>query len=171
MKGEVEGFTPVREVRIPHKHAANGDGDTLPIFHQIPDTATKEKPAPCVIIVTGLDGYRTELCCWAEGWRRNGVALCVMEIPGTGDSPAAPKDPESPERLWSTLLDWLDTQDRVDNKKLCVWGFSTGGYYTIRAAHTHADRLAGVISLGGGTHHMFDPEWLDEVGHLEYPFE
>jgi hypothetical protein len=26
-------------------------------------------------------------------------------------------------------------------------------------------------ALGGGCHHMFDAQWLDEVNHLEYPFE
>lgn len=124
-----------------------------------------------MMIMTGLDGYRTELITWAEGWRRNGVAVIVVEIPGTGDSPAIAKDPLSPDREWSSLLDWVDTQERIDSKKLGVWAFSTGGFYAIRLAHTHPDRLAGVAALGGGTHHMFDPAWLNEVNHLEYPFE
>jgi alpha-beta hydrolase superfamily lysophospholipase len=171
LKGEVGGFSPVHEVLIPHNHGIEGEGKDLPVFYQVPDSATKEKPAPTVVIITGLDGYRTELAVWAEGWRRNGVAVVVLEIPGTGDSPAAPKDPKSPDRQFSTLLDWIDTQERLDSKKVCVWGFSTGGYYAIRLAYTHPDRLAGSISLGGGTHHMFDPEWLSEVNHLEYPFE
>jgi hypothetical protein len=171
LKGEVEGFSPVHDVQIPHKHKAGLDKDTLPVFFQVPDSATKEKPVPAVIIMTGLDGFRTELCVWAEGWRRNGVALIVMEIPGTGDSPADPKDPKSPDRQWSTLFDWIDTQNKIDSKKLCAWGFSTGGYYTTRAAYTHHDRLLGSVNLGGGVHHMFDPEWLNEVNHLEYPFE
>lgn len=121
--------------------------------------------------MTGLDGYRTELAVWMEGWRQKGVATVVVEIPGTGDSPAAPSDPKSPDRQWSSLLDWVDQQDSIDKSKVCVWAFSTGGYYAIRLAHTHPDRLAGVVALGGGAHHMFDPEWLDEVNHLEYPFD
>lgn len=121
--------------------------------------------------MTGLDGYRTELCVWMEGWRRNGVATVVVEIPGTGDSPALASDPTSPDRQWASLLDWIDTQERVDRTKICVWAFSTGGYYAIRLAHTHPDRLAGVVALGGGVHHMFDAEWLDNVNHLEYPFD
>jgi len=171
LKGEIGGFSPVHEVLVPHKHAIESDGKEIPIFHQVPDSATKENPAPTVVIITGLDGYRTELCVWAEGWRRNGVATVILEIPGTGDSPAAPNDPKSPDREFSSLLDWMDTQERIDSKKVCVWGFSTGGYYAIRLAYTHPERLAGSISLGGGTHHMFDPEWLSEVNHLEYPFD
>jgi len=121
--------------------------------------------------MTGLDGHRTELVVWAEGWRQVGVATVVVEIPGTGDCPAKADDPTSPDRLWSSVLDWVDEQEDIDNKKVCVWAFSTGGYYAIRAAHTHPDRFAGLAALGGGCHHMFDKEWLDEVNHLEYPFE
>jgi predicted dienelactone hydrolase len=171
LKGEIGGFSPAHEVLIPHAHGIEGEGKNVPVFHQLPDSATKEKPAPCVVIITGLDGYRSELIVWAEGWRRLGIAVVVVEIPGTGDSPAAPKDPKSPDRQFSSVLDWIDGQDKIDSKKICVWGFSTGGYYAIRLAYTHPERLAGSISLGGGTHHMFDPEWLSEVNHLEYPFE
>ena len=71
----------------------------------------------------------------------------------------------------SSLLDWCDLQPGIDSRSLVLWGFSTGGYYSVRAAHTHKERLKGAICLGGGVHHMFDKEWLDEVNHLEYPFE
>lgn len=124
-----------------------------------------------MIIMTGLDGYRTELVVWAEGWRQVGVACMVVEIPGTGDSPATPDDPKSPDREWSSLLDWVEAQESIDQSRKCVWAFSTGGFYAIRLAHTHPNRLQGVVALGGGTHHMFDPQWLDNVNHLEYPFE
>ena len=171
MKGEAEGYSPVHEVLIPHTHALPHEGKQIPIFHQVPDSATAESPVPCVIIITGLDGYRTELAVWAEGWRRLGVAFVCIEMPGTGDSPADAKDPLSPDRLYTSMLDWLEKQEKIDNKKLCVWAFSTGGYYAIRLAHTHPDRFAGLVALGGGCHYMFDPRWLNEVNHLEYPFE
>jgi hypothetical protein len=101
-----------------------------------------------------------------ESWRKNGVATLILEIPGTGDCPADPSDPLSPDRLYSSLFDWIGEQQVI-----AVWGFSTGGYYAIRVAHTHHEKLAGVVSQGGGCHYMFDPKWLDEVNHLEYPFD
>ncbi|KAK8183365.1 Alpha/Beta hydrolase protein [Phyllosticta capitalensis] len=162
---------PVHEVQIPHTHAVEGEGKTIPVYHQLPGGASKSNPAPLVIIMTGLDGYRTELAVWAEGWRRNGVGVVVVEIPGTGDSPALASDPTSPDREWSSLLDWVDAQEAIDSKRVAVWAFSTGGFYAIRLAHTHPRRLAGVVALGGGCHHMFDREWLDHVNHLEYPFD
>ena len=58
-----------------------------------------------------------------------------------------------------------------DKNMRCVWGLSTGGYYAIRIAHTHEDRLRGVVAQGGGCHGMFDEEWLDAVDTMEYPFE
>ena len=124
-----------------------------------------------MIVLTGLDGYRTELAVWMEGWYRNNVATIVLEIPGTGDSPALASDITSPDRIWSSVLDWVDAQEAIDSSRVCMWAYSTGGYYAIRAAHTHASRMAGVVALGGGCHYMFDPDWLDEVNHLEYPFD
>lgn len=162
---------PVHEIEIPHTHGASNEGSVIPVYHLVPDTATPEAPVPTVVIFTGLDGYRTELAVWMEGWRQVGVATVVLEIPGTGDCPANPSDPTSPDRLYSSLFDWMDAQPLLDSTKRAIWAFSTGGFYAIRVAHTHADRLAGVVALGGGCHHMFDREWLDNVNHLEYPFD
>ncbi|KAH9841314.1 heptaketide hydrolyase ayg1-like [Teratosphaeria destructans] len=174
-KAAVKGLAlrdrPTREVTIPHKHGLENDGKDIKFFYHAPPGTTKEKPAPLVIILTGLDGYRTELAVWIEGWSQKGVATVVLEIPGTGDSPADPKDPTSPEREWSSLFDWIDEQSEIDHQRVGLWAFSTGGYYAIRLAHTHHDRLAGVVALGGGCHHMFSPEWLSHVNHLEYPFD
>lgn len=99
------------------------------------------------------------------------MAVIVVEIPGTGDSPALANDPLSPDRQWSSLLDWVDEQKGIDSKRVFAWGFSTGGFYAIRLAHTHSNRFAGVVAHGGGCHYMFDRRWLDAVNHLEYPFE
>ncbi|MCJ1335712.1 hypothetical protein MMC09_000985 [Bachmanniomyces sp. S44760] len=162
---------PVQEVHVEHIHAIEGDGKRIPIYFAVPPGASKESPVPCVIIMTGLDGYRTELILWEKLFRSKGCALIVVEIPGTGDSPALKNDPVSPDREWSSLLDWIETQPTVDPKRLVVWGFSTGGYYSLRIAHTHADRLLGAVSLGGGCHRMFDREWTEAVNHLEYPFD
>lgn len=161
----------IRETLIPHKHRVQGEGESIPVYHVFPANARKDNPSPCVVIYTGLDGYRTELMVWAAGFVNNGVAVVILEIPGTGDSPALRGDPESPDRQNSSLLDWLEAQEGIDATKIIVWGFSTGGMYAIRFAHTHRHRLLAVVALGGGAHHMFDEEWLDNVNKLEYPFE
>ncbi|KAK5138084.1 hypothetical protein LTR08_005882 [Meristemomyces frigidus] len=162
---------PTREVTIPHKHGLEREGKEIPFYYHLPPGTTKEEPVPLVVIFTGLDGYRTELAVWIDGWSEKNVGVIVLEIPGTGDSPADPKDITSPEREWSSLFDWIDEQPEIDHKKVVCWAFSTGGYYGIRLAHTHHDRLAGVVALGGGCHHMFSDEWLSHANHLEYPFD
>ncbi|SMR54494.1 unnamed protein product [Zymoseptoria tritici ST99CH_3D1] len=170
-KGLAMRERPTQEVVIPHKHRSGSDGHELPFYYHLPPGTTKDEPAPLVIILSGLDGYRTELVVWSEGWSQKKVATIILEIPGTGDSPADPSDPTSPERQWSTLFDWIDEQPEIDQSRKAMWAFSTGGYYAIRLAHTHAHRLSGVVALGGGCHYMFDPEWLSHVNHLEYPFD
>ncbi|KAK4548909.1 hypothetical protein LTR36_008682 [Oleoguttula mirabilis] len=170
-KGMALRERPTREVTIPHKHGLEHEGKEIPFYYHLPPGTTKDKPVPLVVIFTGLDGYRTELAVWIEGWSQKNVGVIVLEIPGTGDSPADPKDITSPEREWSSLFDWIDEQPEVDHQKVALWAFSTGGYYAIRVAHTHHDRLAGVVALGGGCHHMFGEEWLSHVNHLEYPFD
>ncbi|KAK3954414.1 Alpha/Beta hydrolase protein [Pseudoneurospora amorphoporcata] len=172
---------PIHQVLIPHTHALPSsssseeqhEGSSIPVNLLIPPAASPASPCPLVLIMTGLDGYRTELAVWQRGWLDKGVGTLVVEIPGTGDSPALASDPEGADRQWSSVLDWVSLHEpRVDTHKIVVWGFSTGGYYALRAAHTHHNRILGCVSLGGGCHHMFDKEgWLDKVDGLEYPFD
>lgn len=161
---------PTREITIPHKYANESDGKEIQFYYHLPP-GSSDKPVPLVIILTGLDGYRTELAVWIEGWSQKNVAVMVLEIPGTGDSPATPDDPKSPDRVFDTLFEWIEQQSEIDQTRKAMWAFSTGGYYAIRVAHTHPDRLSGVVALGGGCHYMFHPEWLSHVNHLEYPFD
>ncbi|KAK7991463.1 hypothetical protein PG988_000257 [Apiospora saccharicola] len=163
---------PMHEVTIPHtKHAGPGDGSTLPGFYHLPAGASTTNQVPLVIIFTGLDGYRTELAVWKEGWRQVGCATLIVEIPGTGDNPGLASDPASPDRVWNSMFDWVAQQEEIDQSRVVNWGFSTGGYYSIRLAHTHADKLKCAVALGGGCHYMFDTVWLDNADHLEYPFD
>ena len=162
---------PMIEYQIPHTHALPGSteaGSHIPVYVRRPHS---EKAVPTVLQIFGLDGYRTEFTPDSGRLTDRGWAAVAVEIPGTGDCPALRQDPKSPDRLWSSLLDWLDAQEWVDSKNIVVWGLSTGGHYAMRIAHTHRERLKGVVAQGGGCHHMFDKEWLDNVGHLEYPFE
>jgi pimeloyl-ACP methyl ester carboxylesterase len=57
-----------------------------------------------------------------------------------------------------------------DMRKVMVWGLSTGGYYAIRIAHTHRERLRGVVAQGAGVHGFFGREWIERAEGHEYPF-
>jgi hypothetical protein len=94
----------------------------------------------------------------------------ICDIPGTVDCPANRRDPLSPDRLFTTILEYINRAPFCDEKKVIAWGLSAGGYYAIRLAHTHRDKLIGSVGHGAGTHHYIGREWLSAVGKHEYPF-
>lgn len=161
---------PNSEVSIPHTHGVTSEGKEIQAYLRLPPNASAEKPVPVLLFICGLDAYRSDHTSRIEEHVRRGFACISVEIPGTGDSPALRDDPESPDRQWSSVLDWIATRPELDSKKVCVRGVSTGGYYAMRIAHTHAERLWAVVSQGGGSHGMFDPEWIAAQDKMEYPF-
>ncbi|KAL2161111.1 hypothetical protein VTH06DRAFT_8330 [Thermothelomyces fergusii] len=160
---------PVEEVLVDHKHAKGNDKQQIPVYVRVPKPENeREKGAKCpvVVLMTGLDGYRPDNTVRCDEFLKRGWGSVVVEIPGTADCPADSADPESPDRLWTSLLEWMGRDGRFDMRRVMVWGLSCGGYYAIRAAHTHRDRLIGCVAQGAGCHYFFDKQWLEKVdGH------
>jgi acetyl esterase/lipase len=163
-------------IYIPFTHADTtaGDLDTgIPAYLRVPQG---QKPAdgwPVLLFICGLDAYRTDHTPRTQAHVERGYATISFEIPGTGDCPAAPNDPASPDRLMSSVLDWVAasaTEYEFNPEKILARGISTGGYYAFRIAHTHADRLFAVVAQGGGCHHMFNADWIAAQNQMEYPF-
>ena len=125
------------------------------------------------MFICGLDAYKTDHTPRTQAHVDRGFATLSVEIPGTGDCPAAPNDPASSDRLMSSTFEWLDAnaeQYAFDLTKVVARGISTGGYNAMRIAHTHADRLFAAVAQGGGCHYMFDPRWIAASDQMEYPF-
>jgi dienelactone hydrolase len=161
----------MRQVMVPHIAAEDADRDTIPVYVRLPKSAIEGKhKAPAVILITGLDGYRPDNTQRSNEFTARGWASVIVEIPGTADCPSDPSDPKSPERLWTSLLDWMVQDGRFDMRKIMVWGLSAGGYYAVRIAHTHKDKLAGSVAQGAGTHFFFDMDWIEKADNHEYPF-
>ena len=161
---------PVKLIHIPHKHATYDEGSSIPLSYRFPSRKAGSGPVPVILCISGLDGFRIDFpgrC--TNFFNSQGWAIVGAEIPGCGDCPAAKMDPESPDRLWSSVLDWIAEQPELDEHNVCAWGFSTGGYYSLRAAHTHALRLKGVVAQGLYAHHALSPEWIDIMDGGEYP--
>ncbi|KAJ5958191.1 uncharacterized protein N7479_005341 [Penicillium vulpinum] len=161
----------ITEEVIPHTHRAGRDGPEIPLYIRLPDEASAANRVPVVLLMTGLDGYRPDNSQRTHEITNRGWATVVVEIPGTADSPADPADPESPDRLWSSVLDYMDRRPEFDMSRVAAWGLSAGGFYAIRAACTHRERLAGSVAHGPGSHFVFSPEWLAKANDHEYPFE
>lgn len=178
---------PVEEVLVPHVYKAGRDRGVIPVYVRVPreedggeevagkgkggDGGEDEGGWPVVILMTGLDGYRPDNTLRTTEFLSRGWAGVIVEIPGTADCPSDPSDPTSPDRLWDSLLAWMERDGRFDMGKVMVWGLSAGGYYAVRAAHTHRGRVRGVVAQGAGCHHFFGREWLGRVDGHEYPFK
>ena len=167
---------PSVSVAIPFAHAEPSSGDdAAPIqaFLRLPKDEPPAAGWPVLLFICGLDAYRTDHTPRTQSHVDHGFATLSFEIPGTGDCPAAPNDPSAPDRLMSSVLDWVAASASLyglNVGRVVARGISTGGYYAFRVAHTHADRLFAAVAQGGGCHHMFDPGWIGAQDRMEYPF-
>ncbi|KAI0894290.1 alpha/beta-hydrolase [Annulohypoxylon nitens] len=161
--------SPLIEVSIPHTAAQGRDRSTIPAYVRVPPGSDKKHPA--VILLTGLDGYRPDNKARCEEFLSRGWGVVIFEIPGTADCPADSADPSSPDRLLDSAFAWMAKDGRFDMQSIMCWGLSSGGYYAVRAAHTHREQLVGVVAHGAGTHHFFAREWLSRADGHEYPFQ
>jgi hypothetical protein len=153
--------------------SAGDSGTTIPAYRRVPRGSPPDDGWPVLLFICGLDAYKTDNTKRIQQHIDQGLATVMFEIPGTGDCPAAPGDPTSPDRLMTSALDWVTTnasRHALDPTTVLARGISTGGYYAFRVAHTHADRLFAVAAQGGGCHHMFDAEWIGAQNQMEYPF-
>jgi pimeloyl-ACP methyl ester carboxylesterase len=162
------------DVPFTHTNVPAGDIDVaIQAYLRTPNGARPKDGWPVLLFVCGLDAYKTDHTPRTQTHVDHGFATLSFEIPGTGDCPAPPNDPASPDRLMSSVLDWVAANAfaySFDLTKVVARGISTGGYYAMRMAHTHADRLFAVVAQGGGCHHMFDPAWIQAQNKMEYPF-
>jgi pimeloyl-ACP methyl ester carboxylesterase len=162
---------PIKDVAIPHTAGTDKDeGKEIPLYVRVPPDTSPSKPCPVVILMCGLDGHRPDNTVRSNEFLARGWASIIVDIPGTADCPADRRDPTSPDRLWTSILDWMSHYTIFNMKKVMCWGLSAGGHNAIRAAHTHASRLAGAVGQGAGTHHFFSRAWLEKAKDHEYPW-
>ncbi|KZL79764.1 pigment biosynthesis protein ayg1 [Colletotrichum incanum] len=106
---------------------------------------TRIKKWPAVLLLISLDSYRPDFTIIYNELPSDERAV----IPGTADCSADSADPESPDRLWSSMSQWMERDSRFDMSHLLCLGLRTGGYYAIRIAHKQKDRLLGSIAEDG----------------------
>ena len=162
------------EIRFNTANEAAGDRKTpIQAYLRMPQGEKPKDGWPVLLFICGLDAYKTDHTPRTQAHVEHGFATLSFEIPGTGDCPAAPNDPASADRLMSSIFEWVtanSTDYGFNLTKILARGISTGGYYAMRVAHTHADRLFAAVAQGGGCHHMFDSAWIRAQDQMEYPF-
>jgi esterase FrsA len=142
---------PVRSVTVPF------EGREVRFYLLRP--ADVERP-PVVLVWGGIDTWKEEMYeRTGTLFRSKGFAVLLLDMPGVGESPVlAGRDAE---RQWTQVLDWLAAQDDVDASRCAAVGASFGGYWAMKLAYTHRERLRCCVNWGGGVHVTFTPEWQE----------
>jgi dienelactone hydrolase len=129
--------------------------------------------APVLVQVNGLDStkemkYNVGLPAWLA---KRGVSSLIIDQPGTGEAlrlhgMTARYDSEH----WaSKVVDWLETRDNVDPKRIGCEGVSLGGYYCPRAVAFEPRFACGVA--WGANHDWRDVQKrrLEKEGDFPVP--
>lgn len=104
---------------------------------------------PAVVFCNGLDSCK-EMLYWThlpEQLARRGVSTLCVDQPGTGEALRLhdlPVDPHS-ESWASKAVDWLETQDDVDAKRIGMTGISLGGHFAPRAVAYEPRFASGAV--------------------------
>ena len=107
---------------------------------------------PVVIVTNGLEGTVQELVLPLIRYRHSGLAVFVMEMPGTY-SYRRPMSGAS-EQIYHRVIDQIAGHARVDASRIGFVGVSFGGYWAARMAAA-SQRLRCVVACGAPTHHSF----------------
>jgi len=99
-------------------------------------------------MAVGLDSTKEETDAYEQPFLARGMATLVFEGPGQGEAQydfPIRGDYEVPVKA---VIDFVETRDDIDAKRIGMWGVSLGGYYAPRAA-AFEKRIKACIALGG----------------------
>jgi pimeloyl-ACP methyl ester carboxylesterase len=145
-------------VRIPF------EGKEIVGYLRVPDAP---RPAPVMIMWGGLDFLKEQAADNLLPLVKQGIAAFSVDMPGTGQAPI--KVSANAERMFSAILDYLQTRPEIDGRKIMIWGASWGGYWATKVATLEKNRIIGAVNQGGPTDEYFKPAWqLKALGTREY---
>jgi dienelactone hydrolase len=138
------GEAAVRRVEIPFEN-----GKTIPGILQ---TVPGAKPAPCVLVVPGMDTIKEYMPSpYHNHFRRRGMATLSIDGPGQGESNIRETwvTLDNFERAGSAAIDFLQTRPEIDASKIGVYGWSMGSYWgpRIAARDSRVKALAGAMGV------------------------
>ena len=156
-----------RRVEIPY-----GDAHLSALWVQA-DGVSPSTPAPMLVQLNGLDStkemkHRVGLPRWLA---QRGVSSLLVDQPGTGEALRLHGMPAVyNSEVWaSKVVDWLETQQGVDPRRIGCEGVSLGGYYCPRAVAFEPRFACGVV--WGANHDWRDVQKkrLAREGNLPVP--
>ncbi len=154
---------PLEVVHIPF------DGSRITAYMRMPKNATG--PVPLVIAINGLDSRKEDLSENFGAILPYGIGFLAVDGPGTGQAPI--KVSETADRMFSRVIDYLQTRFEIDKTKLVVYGVSWGAYWGTKLSITERTRLKGVCVQSPPAHLFFQKDFLMNslLGNREYLFD
>src|SRR5258708_29807241 len=87
---------------------------------------------PLVRAISGLDSRKEDLSENFSAILQYGIGFFAVDGPGTGQAPI--KVSPTADRMFSRVLDYLQTRSEVDRTRLAVHGVSWGAYWGTKLA-------------------------------------
>ena len=113
---------PLEVVHIPF------EGSEIVGYLRLPKNA--KGPVPVIIAISGLDSRKEDLTENFGVVLNSGIGYIGVDSPGTGQAPI--KASETADRMFSKVIDYLQTRTEVDKTRVGVDGQSFGGYWAAK---------------------------------------
>jgi esterase FrsA len=154
---------PLEIVRIPF------ESSEIVGYLRLPKNA--QGLVPLVLAISGLDSRKEDLSENFSAILPYGIGFFAVDGPGTGQAPI--KVSPTADRMFSRVLDYLQTRPEVDKTKLAVHGVSWGAYWGTKLAIVERARLKAVSAQSPAAHLFFQKDYMlnSMFGNREYLFD
>jgi cephalosporin-C deacetylase-like acetyl esterase len=154
---------PLEIVHIPF------EGSEIVGYLRLPKST--QGPVPLVLAISGLDSRKEDLSENFSVILQHGIGFFAVDGPGTGQAPI--KVSPTADRMFSRVLDYLQTRPEVDKTRIAVHGVSWGGYWGTKLAIVERERLKAVSAQSPAAHLFFQKDYMlnSMFGNREYLFD
>ena len=127
-------------------------------------------PVPVVIAISGLDSRKEDLTENFGVVLNSGIGYIGIDSPGTGQAPI--KASETADRMFSKVIDYLQTRPEVDKTRIGVDGQSFGAYWATKLSIVERARLKVVVAQSPPVDATFEKNFVLQktLGNREYLF-
>src|SRR5580693_984602 len=153
---------PLEVVRIPF------EGSEIVGYLRLPKNA--KGPVPVVIAISGLDSRKEDLSENFGVVLNYGIGFIGLDSPGTGQAPI--KASVTADRMFSKVIDYLQTRPEVDKTRIGMDGQSFGAYWATKLSIVERDRLKAVVAQSPPVDATFEKNFVLQktLGNREYLF-